>query len=452
MILLKPTLTKRVMFAVLLAMVLIWFFLMAFEYCVARWVEQHGNPALTEFNVQVIDALNDTINTADAAMIAASTDRMISKGRERAGVGGVFVFQLLDNKGHIVYRSADSDASLLESSLEPQRQQVISGKTYQVATMKTQRWTVVSGQSLLNPVWILKQISSEITLDVLVSIPVALLPVWLAVSTGLRPLRRISERIAKRSADDLSPIGVSSKYMEIKPLVTELDDLLLKLKTTIHRERGFVHDAAHELRTPMAVISVQAHALTQAKTGHDQVEAERSLNAALKRASHLVHQLLLLARLDNPVRPERTAVDVAQLLRRDLTAFASLASENNIELNLEAPDQLMLSIAVPAFQSVINNLVDNAIRYGRTNGHITITLQRDDSATSLTVVDDGPGISATDHERVFERFFRGSGLDVSGTGLGLAIVKQAASVLGGTIELTNNTAGIGCCFALRIPH
>ena len=183
------------------------------------------------------------------------------------------------------------------------------------------------------------------------------------------------------------------------------------------------------------------------------VELLSRSRAVIRRSAQHASEVWTIGELAiEPLRPERTAVDVAQLLRRDLTAFASLASENNIELNLEAPDKLMLSIAVPAFQSVINNLVDNAIRYGRTNVRITITLQRDDSATTLTVVDDGPGISATDHERVFERFFRGSGLDVSGTGLGLAIVKQAASVLGGTIELTNNTAGIGCCFALRIPH
>lgn len=451
--LLQPTLTKRVMLAVVFAVSMIWVVLMIFEYNINRWLEDHDNPALAEMNRQIIDAMQDVTSAEQAAAVASSVNYANTKSRERAGLNGGLIFRLQDSDHHTVYQSPGADAVLLSpTSSGKQQSQTINGTVYHATTLVTDKWIVTSAQAQLEPMWMLKEISREITLDVILSLPIALLPVWIAVSTGLRPLRRISERIAKRSANDLSPIGVSSKYMEIKPLITELDDLLLKLKSTIHRERAFVHDAAHELRTPMAVISVQAHALSQAKSDQDRIEAEHSLNAALKRASHLVHQLLLLARLDNPVSPELIEVDMAQLLRQDLTAFASAAAAKDMELTLESPDKLMAKLALPALQSVINNLVDNAIRYGNRDGHITITLQQHDDATVLTVSDDGPGILDTDHQRVFERFFRGNSHDVSGTGLGLAIVKQAAAVLGGTIELTNNTSGSGCCFTLRIPH
>jgi two-component system sensor histidine kinase QseC len=449
----KPTLTRRVMLAVVLAIGLIWIVLMIFEYNVNRWIESHHNPALTELNQQIIDAISTIDNSNSAAIVAAGINAANTNSRARAGVHGGLIFKLLDSEHYTVYQTPGTDAALLVPSVSGEQHQItINGTIYYAATLVTNKWTIVSAQARLDSIWLLKEISSEITLDVLLSLPVALLPVWLAVSTGLRPLRRISERISKRSANDLSPIGVSAKYLEIKPLITELDDLLLKLKSTIHRERAFVHDAAHELRTPMAVISVQAHALAQAKTDGDRTEAEFALNSALKRASHLVHQLLLLARLDNPITSDSTEIDVAQLLRHDLAAFASAASEKHIELNLDAPDKLMLNIAVPAFQSVVNNLVDNAIRYGRHNGHITVTLQHDEITTSLSVVDDGPGIPESDLDRVFERFYRGSGHDVSGTGLGLAIVKQATTLLGGSIQLTSRSEGTGCCFTLRIPH
>jgi len=445
----QPTVTRRVMVAVVFAIVLIWLFLMAFEYSLARWQENHENPALTEFNKQIIDALDKAADDQSAAIIAASVDHMIEASRQRAGVSGSFIFKVLNVHHQAIYISSADAAQLTELAGNQTRQRA-HDKSYQVATLTTSTWTVVSGQSRLDSLFLLKLISSEITLDVFLSLPIALLPVWLAVSTGLRPLRRMSERIATRSANDLSPIGVASRYTEIKPLITALDDLLAKLKATIHRERAFVHDAAHELRTPMAVISVQAHALAKAANDADRQESGTALHASLQRASHLVHQLLMLARLDAQVVSETSQVDLAQLLRQILSDFAPAAAERDIELMLEAPDQLKYTIAVPAFQSVVNNLIDNAIRYGREGGRVTVDLKEDDTQLTLSVTDDGSGIVIENRQKVFERFFRGSGHDTSGTGLGLAIVAQAAHVLGGAVELTDGPNGCGCCFTLRI--
>ncbi|HEX2585077.1 MAG TPA: ATP-binding protein [Steroidobacteraceae bacterium] len=447
--LLQPTLTRRVMLAVVFAIVLIWLFLMAFEYSLARWQESHENPALTDFNQQIIDALDKATDDQSAATIASGVDHMIETSRQRAGVSGSFIFKVMNARHHTVYLSSEQASQLTEHAGNQSRQQV-HDTWYQVATLITPTWTVVTGQSRLGSLFLLKMISGEITLDVFLSLPIALLPVWLAVSTGLRPLRKMSERIAARSVNDLSPIGVHSQYTEIKPLITALDDLLAKLKATIHRERAFVHDAAHELRTPMAVISVQAHALSKASNDADKHESAAALHASLQRASHLVHQLLMLARLDAQVVTETSEVDLAQLLRQMLADFAPAASARGIELVLEAPDQLRLNVSVPAFQSVINNLIDNAIRYGREGGRITVDLQQDNAGLALSVTDDGPGIAIENRQKVFERFFRGSGHDSSGTGLGLAIVTQAAHLLGGTVELTEGPNRCGCCFTLRI--
>src|SRR6202023_3451732 len=116
--------------------------------------------------------------------------------------------------------------------------------------------------------------------------PFVLLPVWLAVLQGLRPLRRLSEKIAAREPEDISPVGIDPRHAELKPLIRSLDDLLAKLRHKIESERVFVANAAHELRTPLAVITAQAHVLAKATTAEERSDAEQRLEAAVNRASH----------------------------------------------------------------------------------------------------------------------------------------------------------------------
>ena len=215
----------------------------------------------------------------------------------------------------------------------------------------------------------------------------------------------------------------------------------------------FVANAAHELRTPLAVITAQAHTLVKASTAAEQGEAESRLNSAIERASHLIHQLLAVARLQMERPTELSTVDVTLLAQKELANFVPAALERNIDISLNAPDKLLFVLEVHTFRSILQNLIDNAIRYGREGGNVVVELQLREGALVLAVADDGPGIAVAERERVFERFYRGAGRnDARGSGLGLTIVKQAATRLNGRIEMSPGLGGHGCSFVVEIQE
>jgi signal transduction histidine kinase len=320
-----------------------------------------------------------------------------------------------------------------------------------VFRLDTPRWTVLWGRTVVTASQFMGLVANDVFRYITIAFPFILLPAWLAVSHGLRPLRRLSRAITSRGAGSLSPVEVEAQHAELQPLVAALDDLLMRLRYKVESEQLFVANAAHELRTPLAVITAQAHALVKAGTATEQVEAESRLNCAIERASHLIHQLLAVARLQMERPGELSTVDVTLLAQKELANFVPAALERNIDISLSAPDKLLFALEVHTFRSILQNLIDNAIRYGREGGNVVVELQLRGRTLGLCVADDGPGISETERERVFERFYRGTARnDARGSGLGLAIVKQAATRLNGDVGLRPGSGGRGCSFVVEI--
>ena len=241
------------------------------------------------------------------------------------------------------------------------------------------------------------------------------------------------------------------RYAELQPVATAFDAMLERLRNHVRRERAFVQDAAHELRTPMAAIAAQAHVLARAPDSAQRRRAEEALDQALARTSHLSRQLLELATLDEVEARELQSIDVADLVQRTLAGAVPQASARNIELSLDGPDRLVFQFDRSALQSALNNLIDNAVRYGRDGGRVSVTLQAVGRCLALIVADDGPGIPTASREHVFERFWRGTGHDVPGTGLGLAIVRQAVDRMGGTVQIEDGLDGCGVAFRIELP-
>jgi two-component system, OmpR family, sensor histidine kinase QseC len=172
----------------------------------------------------------------------------------------------------------------------------------------------------------------------------------------------------------------------------------------------------------------------------------------MSRASHLIHQLLVLARMEMDQSPAGIAVDLAQLAREEIGHIVPAASARNIEISLEAPDELLVALEVQSLRSVLQNLTDNAVRYTGEGGKVIVKLFSQGGAVVLWVIDDGPGIAESDYSRIFDRFYRGERPPESpGTGLGLTIVKVAAARMRGELRITQGLDGRGCCFALEIP-
>lgn len=419
----------------------------------AQQKDDKRNFAASPIGVQMVDALDGVKDPAQARSVAGAMDRIASRQRERGHVPIKVVMQVWDRREQqLVYSSPAAADEILHGDPASRSEQVLGGQTYQVFEVDTSRWSILWARTLIDTPWVLKTLSAESITSIAIAIPCLLLPVWFAVTHGLRPLRQFSDRIAARGPNDMSPIGLSPKQAEMKPLAAALDALLTTLRQKIEAEQMFVANAAHELRTPLAVVTAQAHVLAKATTAEERSEAEQRLEAAMSRASHLIHQLLVLARLEMD-QSASTSVDLAQLAREEIAHFVPAATARNLEISLEGPDKLFVTLEAQSLRSVLQNLTDNAIRYSGEGGKVIVKLSSEGGAVVLSVMDDGPGIAKSDHSRIFDRFYRGERPpETQGTGLGLTIVKVAAERLRGELRVSPGFGGRGCCFALEIPE
>jgi len=197
--------------------------------------------------------------------------------------------------------------------------------------------------------------------------------------------------------------------------------LLAREGTRLDTERGFLADAAHELRTPLAAISAQAHRLTEATETTRPGEASRQLQLGIERVSHLLSQLLTTARIDaSPFFMKQERIDATELLRLRLASLVPIARRKSIELELVAPASVVITASAFGLTSIIENLVDNAIRHTPAGGSVLVTLTQPREAVELVVQDNGHGIAPDLYERVFERFYRGAGGTADGSGPSLA--------------------------------
>ncbi|RFP16209.1 sensor histidine kinase [Duganella sp. BJB475] len=449
--LLRPTLMRRVSLTVLAAFALVWLVLLAFLYR-----ESTKNSEVDGFQRnrgEILLSVMAKIADAEQARFAISLySDLIQESYKRTGVPDQFFVQLNDRQGRRLYISPNAG----DANLRGDPNQLIDipwhGGLLHVYRGDTPRWTVLIGEKQREKAMMLSRISGEMAIYILIACPLVLVPVWFAVTRGLRPLRHLSNTIAARGPDDLEPLNVDAKYGELIPVTTAIDRLLIQLRTKMQRERAFVQDAAHEMRTPMAVIAAQAHVLVMAEGPEQQRAAGERLEHAIARASHLVQQLLDLAHIDNAAPAEEKVQDLAQLLRKELAGVAPAAMARNIELSLEAPDALPRALDTHAFQSVVQNLVSNALRYVHEGGAVVVELSAPAGALLLSVTDNGPGIAEAERALVFERFYRVAGSDTVGTGLGLAIVARAVERLHGTIRLDVGLAGRGCRFTVALPQ
>jgi signal transduction histidine kinase len=275
--------------------------------------------------------------------------------------------------------------------------------------------------------------------------------VWFAVRSALAPLKRLAAEVAARPLGDHTALAPARAYAELQPLVGALNEQFERAAQQLLRERAFVHDAAHELRTPLAVIDAQAHVLATSE-GPAREAARRRLEGTVERASHVTQQLLRLAQADALADAPRAPADVMDILRDTLAGFATIAAAQGAELSLSGPDTWVVDTAARALRSVLENLVDNALRYGGPGVKVEVNVTTTPAQWTLSVADDGPGIPPADRERVFERFWRSRTATAQGAGLGLAIVREAVRSWGGEVGVFSGNGGRGCTLRIALPR
>lgn len=275
-------------------------------------------------------------------------------------------------------------------------------------------------------------------------IPAVIVIVMLAVRHGLLPLKGISGALQMRSFNSLEPLRPEGRVpIELKPLVDALNDLLGRLAAASQAQRVFIADAAHELRSPLAALKLQLQAAGRdaGLAGGRQTLAR--IEDRLNRVIHLVNQILALAREDAEYAPAYTAFSLRGLCERVVADHAPLAEAKRIDLGLEceepvAGDAYMVDADPRGMETLLANLVDNAIRYTQNGGKVDVALRRGTQGVCLSISDNGPGIDPAERARVSDRFYRIAGTKEQGSGLGLAIAQEIARRHGAALDIGGN--------------
>ncbi|MEX3932262.1 ATP-binding protein [Paraburkholderia phymatum] len=276
-------------------------------------------------------------------------------------------------------------------------------------------------------------------------IPAIILIVLFVVGRGLAPLGSISRALATRSFDSLEPLHLDGRMpVEMKPLVDALNDLLNRLNIASQSQRTFVADAAHELRSPLAALKLQLQAAERDGSLVGSKQTFERIEGRLNRLIHLVHQLLTLAREDAQRSARFEPVSLRRLCERTVGDFSLIAEARQIDLGLEChhardiDDAYKVRAEAQGIEVLLNNLIDNAIRYTPPGGKVDVILSRNGADISVGVSDSGPGIPETERERVFDRFYRSAGNKEHGSGLGLAIALKIAQRHHAVLRMDNN--------------
>jgi signal transduction histidine kinase len=453
----KSSIANRLFLALCAAFCLVGLVIQGFQY----WQFERDGKSNADFQLKLIaDSLNTSISKiSDIQQVKVSVDvlskfhnAMLKEANQNEY--GLFI-RVQDYHGHQISTSDDLYEKLDEILTKyPPNAAVIrlnvNGIPLRVYRSKSEQWQVTIAQRELNyssfvNIW------NDVLVYLLIAFPLILIPILWAISKGLQPLKALTTNIEDRASSDLSPIHLNFTQSELKPIVTSINHLFEKLKQKLAQEKAFVHDAAHELQTPLANLLAQTHLLLSEHGEASKAELLGNMNQSVIRVSHLMRQLLQLDMLDTTVSDNSQSVDVARLVRECLMQRHAEASAKAIELVLNAPDTLIVNTAPQALLTILDNLIGNALRYIPHSSLIQVDLNVIDHLLVVRVADNGPGIADADKPFIFNRFYRGKDQKISGAGLGLAIVKQAVILLGGTIELDVGLQARGCSFEVKIP-
>lgn len=299
---------------------------------------------------------------------------------------------------------------------------------------------------------LITEILWQLMLPLLLTLPLLAVLIHTGIVRGLRPLHRAAAEIADRSPRQLQPLALDDAPDEIKPLIRALNGLLARLAQALEGERRFTANAAHELRTPLAGLKAQAQLALRASQNEDRRQALAQIERGVDRATHLVAQLLTLARIDPESAGSRyEPVELTRLAAGVMAELAPTAIEKRIDLALDEQDPGIVRGDAAALAILLRNLLDNAIRYTPPGGRVSVETHTLAHRVRLCVRDSGPGIPADLRERAFDRFYRLPGTPDSGCGLGLSIVQRIVELHGAGIALVTPEDGPGLRVEIEFP-
>lgn len=365
-----------------------------------------------------------------------------------------------NDHGQFVSQIWAADGSLYFSSLidigpprQPQGHHLVlwDGAEWRVFSLKEGGLTIQVATTSASRLRRFLSIAPWLGLPVVILVVLLGLLIRAAVSRALAPLQHVRDEISQRGVQSLHALDKQDLPDEVAPLVETLNDLLVRLDQALAAQRRFIADAAHEMRTPLTAVKLQAQIAERAETADDRKAALLNLASGVDRAAHLVEQLLGMARLEPAVRQAVFApLALDALVKQVVADFTSLADARNIDLGVGACHPVTLNAQKDSLRMLLGNLIDNALRYTPKGGRVDVELREHGNEAVLTFADSGPGIPTAERERVFERFQRLAGAEVPGSGLGLAIVREVVTLHGGSVRLADAKTG-GLLVEVQLP-
>ncbi|MDB5931420.1 MAG: integral rane sensor signal transduction histidine kinase [Polaromonas sp.] len=348
------------------------------------------------------------------------------------------------------------------------------GNRYRVYTLQTPLQTVQIAQDLSARTVRARVLALRAVLPFAGLTPLLMLAVWWIIKRSLAPIERTRRVVASRAADDFSPLAPDGLPDEVRPLVDELNLLFGRVRGAFETQKNFVADAAHELRSPLTALKLQAQALRRLDGDPAAREAGMArLNQGIDRTIRLVEQLLLLAREEAGAAQGMPGsgvgpIDLQGLVKLAVSDVLPQARSKAIDLGLAeggpadfsaAPESAAQAMTMPvvigqaeALRILLRNLLENAVKYTPGGGQVDVTIDSSQGQPVLSVEDSGPGIAPGNRQRVFDRFFRASDTaQESGNGLGLAIVRAIAERHGATLALGSSARLGGLKVEVRFP-
>ena len=448
----RPTLVRRLMIAQMLMLTVLWSLAVAYVLVEGAGEASNVTRGVLHAIISVADNLAEQPERQEQSLRAI--DEALREEFELGQVPELAPRILVWREGKLVYKSPDAPSGIRSAGPEQMEVVYVKGQAWRSRSLAEggTRVTVLE----VGGAWqffITINSRGYYLLPLLISLPFLLVPAWLSIRLAMRPWRKVAQEVAARGPQDLRPLAFKPPHGELAALVDNINALLQRVDTSAARERSFIADATHELRTPLAAMRVNVEALQgQAHDARQQELLDGILNSG-NRAARLVGQLLQLTRSEVQAGggelPRRQALDT--LLQDRLAALSGLAQAGDIELELQASVSLSVPGQRESLVSLIDNLVENAIKYSPRGSSVTVSLHAERGQAVLHVADQGPGIAPALYERVFDRFFRAPQQAQPGSGLGLSIVASVVRQHGGTIQLHSGNGGLGLLVEVRLP-
>jgi len=355
-------------------------------------------------------------------------------------------FQIWDDEGNLLVKSYNAPLKPITKQVSGFSHTQIDGYQWRAFSLRSSnsQYICITAERIDVRNDLTGKISNDLFYMFIILIPALFLIMFFSIYQGLKPLHQLAAQINRRSADNLELIKSDNNYTELATIKNALNKLLKRLHETLAREKRITSDAAHELRTPLAAIRLHTELAKTAKNQKQQNESLDQVIHSVDRTTHLVEQLLTLARLEPELlQQDFSAIDLSTLLIEETALLSPLAINKNIEIRLNETSDVTINGNEASLRLLIRNLLTNAISYTPENGEINISLSQDTQRTVLIFEDNGPGISEHDRERVMERFYRAENHQVTGCGIGLSIVDRVVKMHHGTMQLQQADSGRG---------